>query len=85
MRSNPERKHPFLRSLLSTFLAVALMGEATHTEEHQNPHTNRRERIEEVRQRATDVQHSSRARRSICGVGHCRISRRTSSIALANC
>ena len=45
------------------------MGEATHSEEHQNPHTNRRERIEEVRQRATDVQHSSRARRSINGSG----------------
>lgn len=67
MRNSSGRKHPFLRSIITTFLAVALMGDATHSEEHQNPHTNHREHIEEVRLRTTAVQQDRRSRGNVNG------------------
>lgn len=56
----PGRKH-----IVSAFLLAALGNEASHFHETHNPHTNRRERIEEIRMRLSEVESNSRRYRNI--------------------
>ena len=66
-RRRPEAS---LKNLVSAFLLAALSNEASHFHVPQNPHGNRRERIEEVRQRLSEAETNSRSMRSANAGGH---------------
>jgi hypothetical protein len=63
MRKDSPRGKPIFRSITSMFMAAVLASEVTHApSEHHNPHGNRRERIEEMRQRALEIEQMSSGR-----------------------
>ena len=64
MRPDSARSNRFARSLTIAFLLAGLGSEVVHTEEVHNPHGNRRERIEEMRQRSFEAAHSRHAQRN---------------------
>lgn len=64
------RPEASLKNLVSAFLLAALSNEASHFHVPQNPHGNRRERIEEVRQRLSEAEVNSRSMRSMNAGGH---------------
>ena len=63
--SKSGRGKTFARSITLTFLLASMGAEALHSEEHHNPHGNRRERIEEARQRLSETLNDKSQRRNI--------------------
>ncbi|MDP2204797.1 MAG: hypothetical protein Q8K65_00665 [Alphaproteobacteria bacterium] len=59
------RRRPGFNHLVSAFLLAALANEASHHHHPQNPHGNRRERIEEIRMRLSEAELNSRGQRSL--------------------
>lgn len=58
------------KNLTSVFMAMLLAGESTHyNPEHHNPHGNRRERIEEMRQRMAEAQQQLAGARTMASGG----------------
>lgn len=64
MRKDSRRDKPFSRSIVTFFLLATLGSESLHTGEH-NPHTTRRERIEEHRRALEEVRDHAKSRRTI--------------------
>ncbi|TAL29093.1 MAG: hypothetical protein EPN97_13810 [Alphaproteobacteria bacterium] len=64
MRNDKPRENPFLRSIILAFLTASLSGEALHHHEEHNPHGNRRERIEEARERLQETLQDKSMRRN---------------------
>ena len=64
MRNDKPRENPFLRSIILAFLTASLSGEALHHHEEHNPHGNRRERIEEARERLAETLRDKSMRRN---------------------
>lgn len=58
------------RTLVSAFVLAALSNEAVHHHASHNPHGNRRERIEEIRNRAFEVAVHSRHQRILISGGN---------------
>lgn len=59
------RRRPGFSHLVSVFVLAALASESTHYHQPQNPHGNRRERIEEIRMRLSEAEMNSRGQRSL--------------------
>jgi len=64
MRNDKPRENPFLRSILLAFLTAAISSESLHHHEEHNPHGNRRERIEEARERLAETLRDKSMRRN---------------------
>ncbi len=58
------------KNLVSAFILAALANEASHFHQPHNPHGNRRERIEEIRQRLSEAESNSRGQRALNAGGH---------------
>lgn len=67
--ANQKTRQP-LRTLVSAFVLAALSNEAMHYHAAHNPHGNRRERIEEIRNRAFEVAVHSRYQRILISGGN---------------